>query len=156
MILSTSVTNRSIMKTSFVYLLISIFVALFGAIYEMFSYGVYSNFMLYAFAFPLVGGCLPFFLLGFWGYSGSHAQRFWCKTPSTIARNLYHSGIATLTIGNVIRGVLDIYGTTNYMTNYYWVVGIALLLLGVLGHFSGIWAYVEKLTSNTQNEEEIS
>ena len=143
--MSTSVTNRTFMKTSFVYLLISIFVAFFGAIYEVFSYGVYSNFMLYAFAFPLVGGCLPFFILGFWGYNK--------KLPTALSRNLYHSGIATLTVGSVIRGVLDIYGTTNYLSNYYWIVGIALLLASILGHFLGLWAYVEKLASSTQKTD---
>ena len=124
--MSTSVTNRTILKTAFTYLLISIFVALFGAIYEMFSYGVYSYFMLYAFAFPLIGGTLPFFLLGMWGYSR--------KIPTALARNLYHSGIATLTVGSIIRGVLDIYGTTNQLSNYYWIIGVLLLITGVLSY----------------------
>lgn len=126
MILSTSVTNRSILKTAFTYLLISLFVALFGAIYEVFSYGVYSNFMIYAFAFPLVGGCLPFFLLGFWGYNR--------KLPTSLSRNLYHSGIATLTVGSVIRGVLEIYGTTNALSDYYWIVGIILVTAGLINY----------------------
>lgn len=148
--MSTSVTNRTFMKTSFVYLLISIFVAFFGAIYEVFSYGVYSNFMLYAFAFPLVGGCLPFFILGFWGNTPRFSK---IKNPTALSRSLYHCGIATLTVGSVIRGVLDIYGTTNYLSNYYWIVGIALILVSILGHFLGLWAYIEKLASSTQKTD---
>ena len=31
-----------------------------GAVYEHFSFGVYSYFMIYAFAIPLAGGALPF------------------------------------------------------------------------------------------------
>lgn len=131
MILSTSVTNRSILKTAFTYLLISIFVALFGAIYEVFSYGVYSNFMIYAFAFPLVGGCLPFFVLGFLVPPSRYST---IKHPTALSRNLYHSGIATLTVGSIIRGVLDIYGTTNMLSDYYWIVGIGLLIVGILAY----------------------
>ena len=133
--MSTLVTNRTHLKTAFAYLLISIFVAFFGGIYEVFSHGVYSNFMLYAFAFPLVGGCLPFFLLGMWSYIGSEQHPLHFKAPNTLTRNLHHSGIATLTIGSVIRGVLDIYGTTNFLTNFYWVVGIGLVVAGIVSYF---------------------
>ena len=41
------------------YLWISIFFAVFGGIYEYFSHGVYSYFMIYAFMIPLVLGTVP-------------------------------------------------------------------------------------------------
>lgn len=153
MILSTSVTNRTHLKTAFTYLIISIFVALFGGIYEIFSHGVYSNFMIYAFAFPLVGGCLPFFILGMWKFINIGKPSICLKVPNAITRNLYHSGIATLTIGSIIRGVLDIYGTTSYLSNYYWIVGITLFLTAILGHFTGLWAYVEKSLPHAPENE---
>lgn len=130
--MSTSVTNRTLLKTAFTYLLVSIFVALFGGIYETYSHQVYSYFMLYAFAFPLVGGCLPFFLLGMWSYCGGVKNPFYAKLPSPLARNLYHSGIATLTVGSVICGVLEIYGTTSYLSDFYWIVGIAFVTGGIV------------------------
>ena len=37
--------------------------AVLGAVYELFSHGVYSYFMLYAFLFPLAGGALPLLAL---------------------------------------------------------------------------------------------
>lgn len=109
-------------KTAFVYILLTIFCALFGGIYEYFSHEVYSFFMIYAFAFPLAGGALPFFII------------FLIKTkiyPCTAARNLYHSGIAALTVGSLIRGVLDIYGTTNSLVQYYFYAGIVLTASGI-------------------------
>lgn len=109
-------------KTAFVYLLISIFCALFGAVYELYSHEVYSFYMIYAFAFPLVGGVLPFSIL--------QLVRVKCYTGA-VSRNLYHSGIATLTVGSIIRGVLDIYGTTNMLSDYYWKIGIGLTLAGI-------------------------
>lgn len=107
-------------QTGFSYLLACLFCVLFGAVYESFSHGVYSWFMLYAFVFPLAGGVLPFFWLAF-----SRAP-----VPGRTACRLYHSGIATLTTGSLFHGVLEIYGTTNRLACAYWVLGAVLLLLG--------------------------
>ena len=124
MILYTSDTDISkrALKTAFIYLIISLFCALFGAVYELFSHGVYSFYMIYAFAFPLVGGTLPFLAISL----------FRKHYPDAIARNIYHSGIATLTVGSIIQGVLDIYGTTNRLTGPYWIVGIIMLISGIV------------------------
>ena len=110
-------------RTALAYLLISVLCALFGAVYEVFSHGVYSFYMLYAFGFPLLGGALPFLMLCTFGRG---------VYPGSVPRNLYHSGIATLTAGSIVRGILDIYGTTNRLAQVYWYVGGALLLGGVV------------------------
>lgn len=107
-------------KTAFLYLMIAVFFALFGGIYERFSHGVYSYDMLYAFAYPLLGGAVPYLALALQG-----------KWPNSTARMLGHCGIATLTIGSVIRGVLEIYGTTNALTVCYGIAGAALVLAGI-------------------------
>lgn len=109
-------------RTGFVYLFVSLFCALFGAVYERFSHGVFSYYMIYAFAVPLAGGVLPFFVL-----AGSE----W-RVPGRLARNLYHSGIAAFTVGCLFRGALEIYGTTNRLSAVYWVAGGIFLLSGVL------------------------
>ena len=114
--------TRQTAKTAFVYLLISLFCALFGAVYEVFSHGVYSFYMLYAFIFPLAGGTLPFLAISL----------FQKRYPEAIARNIYHSGIAALTVGSIIQGVLEIYGTTNRLAGLYWLVGVILLFAGII------------------------
>ena len=121
----TDVRQKAI-KTAFVYLVAAIFCALFGAVYEAFSHEVYSYHMLYAFAFPLAGGVLPF---------SAMALGYLKKYPFPLARTLYHCGIATLTVGSVLCGVLYIYGTTNRLTAVYWIIG------GLLT-FGGITAYL--------------
>lgn len=113
--------RRSMAKTGFLYLFVSLFCVLFGAIYEYFSHEVYSYFMLYAFVFPLAGGALPFFGLAF----------YHLPLPDRVSGNLYHSGIAALTVGSLFKGVLDIYGTTNRLVSIYWVIGAVFLLLGI-------------------------
>ncbi len=108
--------RKSMAKTGFVYLFVALFCALFGAVYEVYSHEVYSYYMIYAFVIPLVGGTLPFFLLAFSSK----------PMPGRGSRNLYHSGIATLTIGSIMQGVLEIYGTTNRLVFIYLIVGAFL------------------------------
>ncbi len=116
-------------KTGFVYLYLALFCVLFGAVYECFSHGVFSYYMIYAFIFPLAGGALPFFLLEFSG----------CRVPGRLPLNLYHSGIAALTVGCIFRGVLEIYGTTNPLTIVYWAAGWGLALCGVMWYLIESW-----------------
>ncbi len=126
MILFTSATEeqrKRVRRTSFVYLWITLFCVLFGTVYEQFSHGIYSGFMLYAFAFPLVGGLLPFALL-------ARQANGWF--PGRLALHLHHCGIATLTVGSIVCGVLEIYGTENDWTQLYWIVGFGLVLAGIV------------------------
>lgn len=108
-------------KTALTYLIISIVCALFGAVYEIFSHEVYSFYMIYAFVFPLLGGVFPFLMMCVCHFP---------KYPCIVSRNLYHSGIATVTVGSIVCGVLEIYGTTNRLTKWYWYVGIIFLFIG--------------------------
>ena len=115
--------STSAIRTSFIYLVVSVFCAVFGGIYEMFSHEVYSFYMIYAFLFPLTGGSLVFSLLHF-----LQIKRY----PDAGTKQLYHSGIATWTVGSVVKGVLEIYGTTNALSDWYMVVGTALVLAAIV------------------------
>ena len=64
-----------------------------------------------------------------------------------LCRNLYHAGIATLTIGSIMRGVLDIYGTTNSLSNIYWFAGIPMTVLPVF-----IFCFQRKKLRAVKNE----
>ena len=44
----------------------------------------------------------------------------------------YNTGIAALTIGSIVRGILDIYGTDNILVNVYRYAGAILVCLGVV------------------------
>lgn len=113
--LSTSATENY-KKIARNYLLIAAFCAVFALVYEYFSFGVYSGNMIFAFAYPLLGGSLPALLI--------HLLK--AAVPSQTVRWVYRCGIATLTVGSIIQGVLDIYGTTNALTLWYPVVGWAM------------------------------
>jgi len=52
--------------------------------------------------------------------------------PPMYTINLWGSGIATLTVGSVFHGILDIYGTTGSLSKVYFIVGAVLLLVAVM------------------------
>ncbi len=103
------------------YLLSTVCCAFFGAVYEMFSHEVWSCFMICAFAFPLLLGALPFFLMR------KRGRPF----PGWTA-DLIHAGAAALTVGSVLQGVLEIYGTSNPLTIACWAAGGILTAIGWL------------------------
>ena len=97
-----------------------LFLAFFGAVYEYFSFGVWSPFMIYAFMIPLMLGTLPFLTLAV--RKPVPADRF--------AVRAWNSGIAALSVGCVFKGVLEIYGTTNRLLPVYPINGAVLLVIG--------------------------
>ncbi len=123
--MSTSATTRKLFplqKLILVDLAATVACALFGAVYERFGHGVYSYRMLYAFAFPLLLGVTPLYLLD--------ALRV--PLPGRLRWGLYHAGVAALTVGSLVSGALEIYGTTSPLVAVYWFVGEGLILLGGL------------------------
>lgn len=108
------------LKTAVIYLGISIFLAFFGAVYEYFSHGVFSYFMIYAFAIPLLGGAVPYLIKFIKGNDSG-------KTAEMNYSGMWHAAIATFTLGSILKGVLDIYGTTNRLMIVYPVAGLLLI-----------------------------
>ena len=115
------VSGKSYSPVIKAYLMATAASAIFGAVYELFSHQVYSRFMIYAFAFPLLLGAIPFFLLRKRG-----------KPFPGKAAELVHAGVAALTVCSILQGVLEIYGTSNPLTIAYWAVGGALTAAGWL------------------------
>ena len=115
-------TSDTLLRRDLPYLLAgTVFLALFGAVYEHFSHGVYSYYMIYAFAVPLILGVVP-----------CVAALAYQACPPPAPRRLWNAGIAVLSVGSVMRGVLDIYGTTNALIAVYGAVGCVLLGLAAL------------------------
>jgi len=97
------------------YWVFSLITAVFGLVYAHFSHGVFSGFMTFAFLIPL------------FGVAAQLLPAFRRRSPF-----LWNCGILTLTVGCLLQGVLDIYGTTNWLCGVYWVVGGGFLLLALL------------------------
>ena len=124
-----------------------------GAVYEHFSFGVYSYFMIYAFAIPLAGGALPFLAkymrnirgaksssgsaAGITAYSGAaEATTYSGAAAETAAARhhevIYHLALATLTAGSIVHGILAICGRPNSLTVIYLIAGLLLLAVTAL------------------------
>ena len=105
------------------WLLTTVSTVFFAAVYECFSHQVYSRAMILAFLYPLLGGLMPATLLML---AKAKLQ------PGEWTRSLWDAGIASLTLGSLFRGVLEIYGTTSRLSAVLPVLGWTLLALGLL------------------------
>ena len=115
-------TSDKVLKNHMLYNLAgTLFLVLFGAVYELFSHGVYSYFMIYAFVIPLLFGVVMYIIMLITG-----------KYPGRLFLNLWNSAIATLSAGSVFQGVLEIYGTTNSLVIVYPIVGGVLVILSLV------------------------
>ena len=83
-------------------------------VYEHFSHEVYSIFMVGAFAIPLIGGIV------------------YNLMKKIVNKTLFTTGWITLLVGSYMRGVLEIFGTTNRLLIIYLIVGCTLLVLSLI------------------------
>lgn len=110
------------MKKSLIYLGISIFLFIFGQIYEYFSHGVYSSYMMFAFLIPFIGLFIPSLL-----------NNLILKRKITDNVTLpWKCGIATLTVGTIYKGVLEIYGTSGTFEQVYLIIGSLLCIIATI------------------------
>ena len=60
------------------------------------------------------------------------------QKKTVVADLFYGASIISFTAGSIIKGVLDIYGTTNSNIKFYWILGIMLLIVasiyGLINH----------------------
>ncbi|HFU4450533.1 TPA: hypothetical protein ACGO97_000987 [Streptococcus suis] len=126
MTLSTSVTNQTSTRTArtfITYLATTAFLFIFSRIYESLSYGEVSFFMHYMFCVTLIGGSL---LLGMLTLKPS---------LSRITFNLWNSGVATITAGFLLRGIINLSGRSTTLDQPYWFIGAGFLVLALISLF---------------------
>ena len=119
------ISEKSDLRTAAAYLIISVILAFAGAVYEYFSFGVYSYFMIYAFAIPLCLGALPFMIKHIRSAEpdGKHVR------SRQRAEDIYHSAVAALTSGSIVHGALMICGRPNSLVLIYPAAAAILLLI---------------------------
>lgn len=102
------------------YGLVTIFCIVFSCIYEIFSHGVYSKYMVYAPITSLVFGLVYLII-----------HKYFNKYTYYI----YNSLCALLIVYFYIMGILYIYGTTNKLTNIYLILIIIYIILFIISLF---------------------
>lgn len=124
------------LRRGLVFTAVSAFCALFGGIYEVYSHGVYSYSMIYAFAIPLVMGAIPSLVMAMLSRP--------CKV--SVSFDLYIFAIATATVESILKGVLEIYGTSSRLMVLFVIFETALLLSAV------IFAVADRLKNRRKRE----
>ncbi|HEM3706554.1 TPA: hypothetical protein U1D12_000517 [Streptococcus suis] len=110
-------------RTFISYLAMAAFLFIFSRIYESLSYGEVSVFMHYMFCATLVGGIL---LLGLLQVK---------PNLSRMTYNLWNSGIATITAGCLLRGIINLSGRSTTLDQPYWYFGAGFLALSLITLF---------------------
>lgn len=103
------------------------FCFLFAVIYNQFGHGVKSVYMTYMFLCPLILGMMFYGIVLFIPKS---------RDMSRFTFNLYNSGIATLTIGSMLKGIFEIAGTASKLVNVYGILGSILMAIGFITYFT--------------------
>ena len=121
--MSTSVTKKRFSrlgKTATVYLILSIFLFIFSRVYVSLSYGEVSIFMNTLSLVPFIGGGLLVGLL------------YLQPTLSRLSFNLWNSGVAVLTAGFLLRGIINLSGRSTTLDWPYWLIGAGFLGLALV------------------------
>lgn len=125
--MSTSAIKRlKNKKTVFVYLMVSLFAIAANAVYSLFGHGEKSGYMTWMFLYPLLGGAVFYLILGLLLPDIKHLEG--CR----VFYNLYNSGIAVLTTGSFLKGILVIAGTNSPYVPVYYAAGVLFLLSGLV------------------------
>ncbi|MBR5996697.1 MAG: hypothetical protein IK028_01590 [Bacilli bacterium] len=110
------------MRSLYIYIGITIFIGIFGAVYEVFSHNVFSPAMYLAWLIPCFLGVGVYLALAFAPID---------KVPGTLVECIYNFGVAMFTVRSIFIGVIEIYGTTNKaMLATYTVLSIVFLVIG--------------------------
>ena len=125
---ATQNERKKYLKGAAIYGAVGSFCMLFSYIYSFFSHGVSSPYMTYMCLYPLLGGMLLCLVL--W------ALRL--PEPGSIAINAYSSGIATLTVGSCVHGIMFIAGTSTPLQAVYTALGTGLAGLGISAYIIGM------------------
>ncbi len=104
------------------YTIFTIYVLSLGIIYELFSHKVYSPYMYLAFTIPLFALVITLIINKLKIQINNYSNKF------------FNYSIITLTVGSLVKGALDIYGTTNKLVYLYLIISIIFFFISLIIH----------------------
>ena len=108
------------LKTALIYLICSVITVVFSIVYSFFSHEVYSDYLTFAFLYPLIGGAVLYLFLS--------KINLFLKWPY----NFYNAGIATITTGSILAGINEIAGADTLYFMWFYLVGIVFIVLALV------------------------
>lgn len=116
--------EKQLTKTIWGYLILSVVAVVVDKVYGIFGHGVHSAAMTWMFLYPLLGGALFYFII-------QRTIKNVTKFPGCrVFLNLHNSGIATLTIASLMKGIFEIAGTNSPYLVYYYITGVGFIAAG--------------------------
>ena len=114
--------KKALLRRVILYFGITLFIVVFGIVYEHFSHNVYSFHMYFAWIWVLGFGLIPYSLLFVLPIK---------YMPGSLAECIYNFGVAMLTVRSIFIGVIDIYGTSSdSLITLYTILAIVSLVVG--------------------------
>lgn len=110
-------------KRLIIYGAITLFCLVLFIVYSIFSHGVYSNYMTFLFAWPLLLGFVPALLIAL--------IPALCE-PTHLTKALYHAGLAAATVSSLLRGIFEIAGTSSPLQMPLMYFGIGMMIVGAI------------------------
>jgi hypothetical protein len=131
--LSTSDTRngrRRMFQIALFYLAVSLFcvicgLVIHGLVHAWYGVSNHSDYLTLGFAYPLVGGAAVYLLIG--------AVKK-ARVPGPFVTGVYYSGIATLTLGSMLRGTLEVAGKSSTYLPVFVVAGALMVTIGAVCH----------------------
>lgn len=118
--------KKQLGKTRWTYLISSVVAIVVDKVYGIFGHGVESAAMTWMFLYPLLGGALFYFIIE---RVIPHITKF---AGCRVFLNIYNSGIATLTLTSLLKGIFEIAGTNSPYLVYYYVTGGIFIVVGLI------------------------
>jgi len=113
-------TKKTIKKNAITFFFVAIFCVIFNYVFSYLGHSVISNSMRFAFLYPLVMGTGVYLILHYF-------HRY-----EIVSNNLYNTGIATLMVGSIFQGIIDITGADTTYAKYYFMIGIPLVVIAIV------------------------
>ena len=128
-ILENNKNRKELAKTCLVSALSSIFLLVFSSIYGIFSHGVHSPFMTFAFVWPLFLCAVP--ALAF-----LYIRQI--PGPGVLSSLFWHTGTAAVTVSSLLRGIFEIAGNSSVYQTALMIAGLLFLAGGLILYMAGI------------------
>lgn len=107
------------------FLALAVAAVLVNRLYAQFSHGVRSPAMTWMFLYPLLGGALIYLLIDLM------IPKIRDLAGYRLFSNVYHSGLAALTAGSFLKGILEIAGTDSPYLLWFYAAGWLLVAAGM-------------------------
>ena len=118
--------EKQLRKTIWAYLILSVVAVVVDKIYGIFGHGVHSAAMTWMFLYPLLGGALFYFIIQRLIKHITKFAGYW------VFLNIHNSGIATLTLASLLKGIFEIADTNSPYLVYYYMTGGVFIAAGLI------------------------